>query len=140
MTSATEASSDSTELLIDAIQRLALATTLDEVVEIVRVTARRLTGADGATFVLRDGDQCYYVDESAVSPLWSRSCSARNSLSRRSKVNSSNSFRLRPRRSSRSCAAASWAETPLIPCRPASTDSRCWFARIRRFKPIFSTC
>jgi diguanylate cyclase (GGDEF)-like protein len=70
MTSATEASSDSTELLIDAIQRLALATTLDDVVEIVRVTARRLTGADGATFVLRDGDQCYYVDESAISPLW----------------------------------------------------------------------
>jgi diguanylate cyclase (GGDEF)-like protein len=58
------------DLLIDAIQRLAMAHTLDDVVDVVRVTARELTGADGATFVLRDGDQCYYVDENAVAPLW----------------------------------------------------------------------
>jgi len=37
---------------------------------IVRDAARNLTGADGATFVLRDGEQCYYVDESAIAPLW----------------------------------------------------------------------
>ena len=30
----------------------------------------KLVGADGATFVLRDGDCCYYVDEDAISPLW----------------------------------------------------------------------
>jgi GAF domain-containing protein len=35
-----------------------------------RSAARRLTGADGATFVLRDNDTCYYVDEDAISPLW----------------------------------------------------------------------
>jgi signal transduction histidine kinase len=29
-----------------------------------------LTGADGATFVLREGDLCYYADEDAISPLW----------------------------------------------------------------------
>ena len=32
--------------------------------------ARRLVGADGATFVLRDDDKCFYVDEDAVGPLW----------------------------------------------------------------------
>jgi signal transduction histidine kinase len=37
---------------------------------IVRTAARELTGADGATFVLRDGDLCYYADEDAIAPLW----------------------------------------------------------------------
>jgi signal transduction histidine kinase len=36
----------------------------------VRVAARELTGADGATFILRDDDRCFYADEDAVSPLW----------------------------------------------------------------------
>jgi signal transduction histidine kinase len=36
----------------------------------VRQAARRLSQADGATFVLRDGDQCHYVDEDAIGPLW----------------------------------------------------------------------
>jgi diguanylate cyclase (GGDEF)-like protein len=40
------------------------------VAEIVRHAARGLTGADGATFVLRDGDRCYYRDEDAIEPLW----------------------------------------------------------------------
>src|SRR5262245_19561434 len=56
--------------LIDAVQRLSLARDLATVQEIVRRSARRLTGADGATFVLRDADRCHYVDEDAISPLW----------------------------------------------------------------------
>lgn len=56
--------------LITAIQRLALARTLQDIQMIVRSAARRLTGADGATFVLKDGDQCFYADEDAISPLW----------------------------------------------------------------------
>jgi signal transduction histidine kinase len=56
--------------LVGAIQRLSLARSLLEIQEIVRSAARRLSGADGATFVLRDGDQCYYADEEAISPLW----------------------------------------------------------------------
>lgn len=32
--------------------------------------ARRLGEADGATFVVRDGDRCFYVDEDAIAPLW----------------------------------------------------------------------
>lgn len=56
--------------LAGVIQRLSLARTVPEVQEIVRTAARRLTGADGATFVLRDGECCYYADEDAISPLW----------------------------------------------------------------------
>lgn len=37
---------------------------------VVRRAARRLTGADGATFVLREEENCYYADEDAIAPLW----------------------------------------------------------------------
>ncbi len=56
--------------LVQAVQELSLARTLDKVMEIVRSVARELTGADGATFVLRDGDKCFYADEDAIAPLW----------------------------------------------------------------------
>lgn len=56
--------------LISATQRLSLARSVADVQAIVRTSARRLTRADGATFVLRDGDQCFYADEDAISPLW----------------------------------------------------------------------
>jgi putative nucleotidyltransferase with HDIG domain len=56
--------------LVDAIQRLSLARTVSDIQVIVRTAARRLTGADGATFVLREGPHCYYADEDAISPLW----------------------------------------------------------------------
>ena len=58
------------EELISVVQRLSLSRSLEEVTSIVRVAARELTGADGATFVLRDHDECFYVDEYAISPLW----------------------------------------------------------------------
>jgi hypothetical protein len=57
-------------LLVDVVQKLSLARGLDAIVDIVRKAARQLTGCDGATFVLRDGPHCYYVDEDAISPLW----------------------------------------------------------------------
>ena len=50
--------------------RLADATTLQEVIDVVRVGARALLAAQGATFVLRDGDQCFYADEDSIAPLW----------------------------------------------------------------------
>ena len=56
--------------LIEVIQRLSQARTVATVQDIVRRAARRLTAADGATFVLCDGDQCHYVDEDAIGPLW----------------------------------------------------------------------
>lgn len=56
--------------LVAAVQELSLARTLDDVMQTVRREARRLTGADGATFVLREGGQCYYAEEDAIAPLW----------------------------------------------------------------------
>lgn len=34
------------------------------------MTARRLVGSDGIALVLREGHDCHYVEEDAVSPLW----------------------------------------------------------------------
>lgn len=56
--------------LILTIQSLSLARNIDSIANIVRHKARKLTGADGATFVLRDNGMCYYVDEDAIAPLW----------------------------------------------------------------------
>jgi hypothetical protein len=60
----------SVDLLVTAVQELSLARDLETVMRIVRTAARKLTGADGATFVLREGDLCFYADEDAISPLW----------------------------------------------------------------------
>lgn len=60
----------SMERLVDTVQALSLATDIESVMYIVRTVARELTGADGATFVLRDNDMCFYADEDAISPLW----------------------------------------------------------------------
>jgi GAF domain-containing protein len=56
--------------LVTVVQELSLARSLDAVMQIVRQKARQLTGADGATFVLREGELCYYADEDAIAPLW----------------------------------------------------------------------
>ena len=56
--------------VINVVQQLAFARDLARIQQIVREAARSLTGADGATFVLRDGEQCFYADEDAISPLW----------------------------------------------------------------------
>lgn len=56
--------------LVQAVQELSLARSLSEVQGIVRTAARELTGCDGASFVLRDDDKCYYADEDAIAPLW----------------------------------------------------------------------
>jgi signal transduction histidine kinase len=58
------------EALVDSVKRLSLSRRMEDIVEVVRGAARRLAQADGATFVLRDGDQCHYVDEDAIGPLW----------------------------------------------------------------------
>ncbi len=56
--------------LVGAVQELSLARSLDSVMEVVRRAARELTRADGATFVIREGEMCYYADENAIGPLW----------------------------------------------------------------------
>src|ERR1700754_1952126 len=56
--------------LVTVVQRLSQARTLEAIQAIVRRAARELTHADGATFVMRDVNLCYYADEDAISPLW----------------------------------------------------------------------
>jgi signal transduction histidine kinase len=58
------------ERLVQAVQELSTARDMTAIMAIVRRAARDLSGADGATFVLRDGDQCLYADEDAIAPLW----------------------------------------------------------------------
>lgn len=58
------------EHLLHVVQELSLARSLEAVQAIVRHAARELTGADGATFVLRENGLCYYADEEAIEPLW----------------------------------------------------------------------
>ncbi|MBD1868493.1 sensor domain-containing diguanylate cyclase [Leptolyngbya sp. FACHB-671] len=56
--------------LITVVQKPSLARSLETIMTIVQVAARELTHADGASFVLRDQDQCFYADEDAIAPLW----------------------------------------------------------------------
>ena len=59
-----------TSSLIAIVRRLSIARSLPEVMKIATHAARTLLGADGITFVLRDGDLCYYAEEDAISDLW----------------------------------------------------------------------
>ncbi len=56
--------------LIAAVEALSHAESLAVVIGVVRAMARAISGADGVTFVLRDGDLCHYVEENAIGPLW----------------------------------------------------------------------
>ncbi|MFY3745585.1 GAF domain-containing sensor histidine kinase [Anaeromyxobacter sp. Red801] len=66
----TPAHADKVLDLIDVARALAIAPDVEGVGRIVKVAARRLLGADGVTFVLREGDLVRYADEDAISPLW----------------------------------------------------------------------
>lgn len=58
------------KLLDAARERLMAARSQEEVIAIVRDTARNVTSADGVTFVLRENTHCHYVEEDAIGPLW----------------------------------------------------------------------
>ena len=49
---------------------LAQVQTVPELADLVRTQARAAAGADGATFVVREADRCFYVDEDSIAPLW----------------------------------------------------------------------
>lgn len=57
-------------LLVEAIQKLSIASSMEDVMKTVRQYVRKLLNADGFTFVLRESDYCYYADEEAISPLF----------------------------------------------------------------------
>jgi len=56
--------------LIRVVQRLSFCRDMESIMAVLRDCARELTGADGVTVVLRDGDLCHYVEENAIGPLW----------------------------------------------------------------------
>ncbi len=56
--------------LVSVVQRLSRTRDLPAVINIVRHAARDLVGADGATFIVRDGDNSFYAAEDAIGPLW----------------------------------------------------------------------
>ncbi|AOH86160.1 hypothetical protein AWL63_21570 [Sphingomonas panacis] len=56
--------------LAAASERLATTRSLDEVVAVLRETARAIVGAEGIAVVIREEDTCYYMAEDAVGPLW----------------------------------------------------------------------
>lgn len=58
-------------LLTEANSLLRDATTVDDVLEILRRQARRIAEADGVAVIRRVGDQVHYVGEDAIAPLWS---------------------------------------------------------------------
>jgi signal transduction histidine kinase len=56
--------------LVNVLQKLSFARDLDSVMATTRDAARDLADSDGAAFILREGDKCYYADENAIGPLW----------------------------------------------------------------------
>jgi len=70
MTLGSNETDDKSELFVAAILQLSMARTIEQVGDIVRSAARQLTGAQDATFILREDDKCYYADEDAIAPLW----------------------------------------------------------------------
>ncbi|OCJ09331.1 hypothetical protein A6U87_10920 [Rhizobium sp. AC44/96] len=57
---------DMENLILD----ISMARGLTDIMSAVRLAARRLVGADGITFVLREDGICHYADEDAIGPLW----------------------------------------------------------------------
>jgi PAS domain S-box-containing protein len=56
--------------VLNASERLARAASVDEVVDVLRDTARATVGAEGVAVVIENDGCCSYVAEDAVSPLW----------------------------------------------------------------------
>ncbi len=65
-----ESCRERTGALTHALSRLSTAVSLADVTTAVGHAVRRLMSADGATFVLREDDSCFYVDEDVVAALW----------------------------------------------------------------------
>jgi GAF domain-containing protein len=56
--------------LHDTIARMHAAGSVEGAIEVVRETARHVTGADGICVIRRIGDEVAYIAEDAISPLW----------------------------------------------------------------------
>ena len=58
------------QLLAEATRRFSATLQLQELLPAICRAAREIAEADGATMVLREGDQVYYAEEDAIEPLW----------------------------------------------------------------------
>jgi PAS domain S-box-containing protein len=56
--------------LFEIAKRLARARSYSQVTDVVRSAIRNFIGAQGITFVRCEGDECAYVAEDAIEPLW----------------------------------------------------------------------
>jgi hypothetical protein len=56
--------------LSDFARQLASARRMHEISRLVIHEVRQRVAADGVSFVLRDDETCYYIDNDAISPLW----------------------------------------------------------------------
>ncbi|WP_309737038.1 PAS domain S-box protein [Sphingomonas sp. SORGH_AS_0742] len=65
-----EQGAQTASFLIAASVQLAAARSIDDVVDVLRRTARAAIGADGIAVIVRDGALCHYVAEDAIGPLW----------------------------------------------------------------------
>ncbi|WP_176598472.1 ATP-binding protein [Sphingobium sp. 15-1] len=54
----------------EAMEALAGARSLEAITHVLRAFARRAVGADGIAVVLREDDQCHYIAEDSMEPLW----------------------------------------------------------------------
>ncbi|KXU29210.1 hybrid sensor histidine kinase/response regulator [Sphingobium sp. 22B] len=54
----------------EAMEALAGARSMEAIINVLRAFARRAVGADGIAVVLRDEDQCHYIAEDSMEPLW----------------------------------------------------------------------
>ena len=54
----------------EAMEALAGARSLEAITHVLRAFARRAVGADGIAVVLRDEDECHYIAEDSMEPLW----------------------------------------------------------------------
>lgn len=57
-------------MLVEVVQELSIATSMENIMRTVRMSVRTLMNADGSTFILLENDACYYADEETISPLW----------------------------------------------------------------------
>lgn len=56
--------------IMDTLKRLESASSLSAIADAVTRSARELMTCDGATFVAGEADECHYVSEDAIGPLW----------------------------------------------------------------------
>jgi GAF domain-containing protein len=59
-----------TALLLQAAHDLLQTRDTNRVMSIIVSIARKITDAEGATFILREIDSCFFADEDAIQPLW----------------------------------------------------------------------